>query len=55
MDVGFPEWRKEKPMIKVKARYEGAVLIPEQPLDFPAGSELELSISQTPPQTRPIG
>ena len=33
-------------MIKVKAKYDGKVLIPEKPLDFPAGSELELTLSE---------
>ena len=32
-------------MIKVKARFDGRVFIPESPVDLPAGCELEISIA----------
>ncbi len=40
-------------MTKVKARFDGHVFIPEEPVDLPAGSELEISFSA--PGTQPSG
>ena len=32
-------------MVQVKAKYDGKVLIPAEPLDVPAGTELRLTIN----------
>ncbi len=37
-------------MITVKARFDGRVFIPEEPVDLPAGCELQISISSVPPK-----
>jgi hypothetical protein len=37
-------------MITVKARYNGHVLIPVEPLDLPVGPLVDLQITHTPPE-----
>jgi hypothetical protein len=41
---------KEKVMITVKARFDGRVFIPADPVDLPTDCELEISIAPLPPQ-----
>src|SRR5205807_2046499 len=43
---------EEAPMLTVKARYDGRVFIPEQPVDLPAETDVEIAIMPR-PATRP--
>ncbi len=40
-------------MIRVKARYDGHVFVPEGPVDLPVGSVLEIPIPPVPVQESP--
>jgi hypothetical protein len=40
---------KEIPMLTVKARFDGHAFIPEQPVNLPAGSVVEIPLPQTMP------
>jgi hypothetical protein len=39
-------------MVTLKARFDGRVFVPEEPVDLPAGCELEISITSLPEQAR---
>ena len=42
-------------MYTVKARYDGRVFIPDQPVDLPVGFVLDISIEPpSPPEAKPI-
>ncbi len=40
-------------MITLKARFDGRVFIPQEPVDLPAGCELEISIPSAPAKPSP--
>ncbi len=41
-------------MITIKAKFDGKVFVPEEPIDLPVGQELEISIISPAPNPAPL-